>query len=83
MSDANAPPPFTGPGSPRDVPPRPGELGLDPQRLPPRIRDELLKPDPVALDTASAELKDGVNRCPKCGATDIRHKPGSDLLVCA
>jgi hypothetical protein len=83
VSDANAPPPFTGPGSPRDVPPRPGELGLDPQRLPPKIRDELLKPDPVALDTASAELKDGVNRCPKCGATDIRHKPGSDLLVCA
>lgn len=83
MSDANAPPPFTGPGSPRDVPPRPGELGLDPQRLPPKIRDELLQPDPVALDTASAELKDGVNRCPKCGATDIRHKPGSDLLICA
>ena len=83
MSDANAPPPFTGPGSPRDVPPRPGELGLDPQRLPPEIRDELLKPDPVALDTASAELRDGVNRCPKCGATDIRHKPGSDLLICA
>lgn len=83
MSDANAPPPFTGPGSPRDVPPRPGDLGLDPQRLPPRIRDELLKPDPVALDTASAELRDGVNRCPKCGATDIRHKTGSDLLICA
>jgi hypothetical protein len=83
VSDANAPPPFTGPGSPRDVPPRPGELGLDPQRLPPKIRDELLKPDPVALDTAAAELKDGVNRCPKCGATDIRHKPGSDLLICA
>ena len=83
MSDANAPPPFTGPGSPRDVPPRPGELGLDPQSLPPKIRDELLKPDPVALDTAAAELKDGANRCPKCGATDIRHRAGSDLLVCA
>lgn len=38
---------------------------------------------PVALDTAAQELKDGVNRCPKCGASDIRHKPGSDLLVCA
>ena len=83
MSDANAPPPFTGPGSPRDVPPRPGEPGVDPQRLPPRIRDELLEPDPVALDTAATELKDGANRCPKCGATDIRHKAGSDRLVCA
>ncbi len=83
MSDANTPPPVTGPGSPRDVPPRPGELGVDPNTLPPPIRDELLKPDPVAIDTASAVLKDGVNRCPRCGATDIRQKPGSDLLVCA
>ena len=23
-----------------------------------------------------------MNRCPKCGATDIRHKPGTELLVC-
>ena len=37
-----------------------------------RIRDELLAPDPVAIDTESEELKDGANRCPKCGATDIR-----------
>jgi hypothetical protein len=81
--DANTPPQFTGPGSPQDVPPRPGELGVDPHTLPPPIRDELLKPDPVAIDTASAELQDGVNRCPKCGATDIRQKPGTDLLICA
>jgi hypothetical protein len=83
MPDANTPPPFTGPGSPRDVPPRPGELGVDPNGLPQPIRDELLKPDPVAIDTASAVLKDGVNRCPKCGATDIRQKPGTDELICA
>ena len=75
-------PPPTGPGSPRDVPPLPGEVAIDPATLPPPIRDELLKPDPVAIDTASDELKDGLNRCPKCGATDIRQKPGSDLLVC-
>jgi hypothetical protein len=83
MSDANTPPQFTGPGSPQDVPPRPGDLGVDPNTLPPPIRDELLKPDPVAIDTASTELQDGVNRCPKCGATDIRQKPGTDLLICA
>jgi ribosomal protein S27E len=83
MSDANKPPGFTGPGSPQDVPPKPGDLGVNPYDLPPPIRDELLKPDPVAIDTASAELKDGLNRCPKCGATDIQHKHGSDLLVCA
>src|SRR5687768_8945852 len=87
MSDSNSPPPgrpkYTGPGSPRDVPPQTGELGVDPYNLPPPIREELLKPDPVALDTAAVELKDGLNHCPKCNATDVRHKPGTDLLVCA
>lgn len=85
MSNANTPPPvppYTGPGSPRDVPPQPGSAPIDPATLPPPIRDEILAPDPVAIDTSAEELKDGLNRCPKCGATDIRHKPGSDLLVC-
>lgn len=90
MSNTNSPPPLPpsplserpGPGSPQDVPPRPGSLPIDPSGLPDAIRDELLAPDPVAIDTSAAELKDGLNRCPKCGATDIRHKPGSDLLVC-
>ena len=83
MSNDNIPPKFTGPGSPQDVPPRPGELGVDPYNLPPPVRDEVLKPDPVALDTQAAELKDGTNHCPKCGATDVRQKPGTDLLICA
>ena len=89
MSNANTPPPLppsvpppTGPGSPRDVPPLPGSHGIDPESLPEPIREELLAPDPVAIDTAAEELKDGQNHCPKCGATDIRHKTGSDLLVC-
>ena len=84
MPNANTPPPVppTGPGSPQDVPPLPGYPGIDPATLPPAIRDELLAPDPVAIDTASEELKDGANRCPKCGATDIRQRPGTDLLIC-
>lgn len=89
MSNTNSPPPLppplppvTGPGSPQEVPPLPGSVPIDPATLPEAIREELLAPDPVAIDTAAAELKDGLNRCPKCGATDIRHKPGSDLLVC-
>lgn len=60
----------------------PGSFPIDPQTLPEPIRDELLAPDPVAIDTESAELRDGINRCPKCGATEIRHKAGSDLLIC-
>ena len=74
---------YTGPGSPRDVPPRSGELGVDPNSLPPPIRDEMLKPDPVAIDTAAKELSDGLNHCPRCASTDVRQKPGTDLLICA
>ncbi len=86
MSNANTPkPPVpapTGPGSPQDVPPAPRSFPIDPDTLPEPIRDELLAPDPVAIDTSADELKDGANRCPKCGATDIRQKPGTDLLIC-
>lgn len=79
------PPPWPtrpGPGSPQEVPPAPGSLAIDPATLPEPIRVELEAPDPVAIDTGAEELKDGANRCPKCGATDIRHKAGSDLLIC-
>ncbi len=83
MSNANNPPgPPTGPGSPQDVPPPHGSFPIDPATLPKPIRDEVLAPDPVAIDTSAEELKDGLNRCPKCGSTDIRQKAGSDLLVC-
>ena len=73
-------PPYTGPGSPQDVPP--GSFPIDPATLPKPIRDELTAPDPVAIDTSAAELKDGLNRCPKCGSTDIKQKPGTDQLIC-
>ncbi len=84
MSKANTPPPAppAGPGSPQDVPPPRGTFPLDPATLPDPIRKEIEAPDPVAIDTASKELQDGVNRCPKCGSTEVRQKPGSDLLVC-
>lgn len=72
----------TGPGSPQDVPPLPGSFPIDPSTLPDPIREELEAPDPVAIDTGAAELKDGQNHCPKCGATDIKQRPGTDLLIC-
>ncbi len=83
MSNTGFPPQaHTGPGSPRDVPPPAGTFPIDPATLPEPIRDELEAPDPVAINTAADELKDGLNRCQKCGSTDIRHKPSSDRLVC-
>ena len=75
-------PPVIGPGSPQDVPPPPGSFPVDPATLPDPIRDEILAPDPVAIDTGSDELKDGQNHCPKCGATDIRQRTGTDMLIC-
>jgi hypothetical protein len=72
----------TGPGSPQDMPTSPGQHGLDPGELPQPIRDELLAPDPAAIDTSAKELRDGLNQCPRCGSTEVRHRPGSDRLIC-
>ena len=64
------------------MPPAPGQQALDPSKLPQPIRDELLAPDPAAIDTSAKELRDGLNHCPKCGSTEVRQRPGSDRLVC-
>lgn len=72
----------TGPGSPQDVPPAPGQFPVDPKALPESIRDELQAPDPVAIDTSAKELRDGLNHCPRCGSTEIQHRSGSDKLIC-
>ena len=50
MSNTTVPPP-AGPGSPRDVPPRPGSFPIDPTTLPEPIRKEIEAPDPTAIDT--------------------------------
>jgi hypothetical protein len=85
-TDPPTPPPVpTGPGSPQDMPPAPGQHpvdSLDPSTLPQPIRDELLAPDPAAIDTSAKELRDGLNHCPRCGSTELRQRPGSDRLIC-
>ncbi len=75
----------TGPGSPQDMPPAPGQPALNPLklgRLPQPIRDELLAPDPATIDTSAKALRDGLNHCPRCGATEVQPRPGSDRLIC-
>ena len=64
------------------MPPAPGSFPIDPDTLPESIGDELRATDPAAIDTSAVELKDGLNRCPKCGSTDIRQRSGTDLLIC-
>ncbi|MCK6426109.1 MAG: TFIIB-type zinc ribbon-containing protein [Burkholderiaceae bacterium] len=41
-----------------------------------------MEPAPAPIDTAAKGLRDGLNPCPKCGATEIRQRPGSDRLIC-
>ena len=49
---------------------------------PPGI-DDLIDPpvDPV-ISTQNERLDDGVNRCPKCGSTDIQLRPSAGMLIC-
>jgi hypothetical protein len=82
MTMSRVPQSVIGPGSPQDVSPLPGALPVAPATLPDALRKELEAPDPIAIDTTAAELTDGLNRCPKCGSTDLHHKQGTDLLVC-
>lgn len=34
------------------------------------------------IDTANTALRDGQNHCPKCGATEIQQRPGTEQLIC-
>ncbi|NYE38098.1 Zn finger protein HypA/HybF involved in hydrogenase expression [Nocardioides cavernae] len=34
------------------------------------------------IDTVNAELADGINRCPKCGSTDVQLRASTGMLVC-
>ncbi len=35
-----------------------------------------------AIETVNRSLADGVNRCPKCGSTDVRLRGSTGMLVC-
>ncbi|MFT4232675.1 MAG: TFIIB-type zinc ribbon-containing protein [Leucobacter sp.] len=37
---------------------------------------------PQTIDTENRRLSDGVNRCPKCGSTDIQLRASTGMLVC-
>ena len=44
--------------------------------------EELVNPSERVIDTENQRLSDGVNRCPKCGSTDIQLRPSTGMLVC-
>ncbi len=40
-------------------------------------------PEPKpSIETVNASLKDGVNRCPKCGSTEVRQRAATGMLAC-
>ena len=48
----------------------------------PLANTPLIKQGPTIIDTSSGR-SDGLNRCPKCGATDISIQPGTGMLQCS
>jgi hypothetical protein len=61
--------------------PPPGDGGLPPTGDVPVDPAILPSPDPV-ISTQNERLDDGLNRCPKCGATEIQLRPSAGMLVC-
>jgi len=39
--------------------------------------------EPPVIDMANRNLRDGVNRCPRCGSTEIRLRPETGMLTCS
>ncbi|MCL1847986.1 MAG: hypothetical protein FWF91_08530, partial [Coriobacteriia bacterium] len=58
----------------------PGAPGAGGQMDPADILSAL-SPGPTIIDTSSGK-KDGLNKCPKCGATDVAIQPGTGMLLC-
>ena len=55
----------------------PGD-GPNPSAMPPPIPPDAA---PV-IDTRNERLDDGINRCPRCGATEIQLRPSVGMLTC-
>ena len=47
----------------------------------PLANTPLVTSGPTIIDT-SGKKSDGLNRCPKCGATEISTQPGTGMLIC-
>ncbi len=59
----------------------PGESAPLPRPEPGAVPTPVPAADPT-IDTRNERLADGVNRCPKCGASEIQLRPSVGLLVC-
>lgn len=79
MSDPAVPPAAPEPGaSAAASPPQPAPQAPAPSAETPPV----LPTTPPVIDTRRTDLQDGVNRCPRCGSTDIVLRPATGLLFC-
>lgn len=75
------------PGSPT-ADPAAGEPGpAFPERLTvedarAEIDEALGRGEPGSIQTQNERLGDGINRCPRCGSTEIQLRPATGMLVC-
>lgn len=63
----------------RVPPPPPGPQEEMPSALQPDPAEPV---EPRMIDTENARLRDGVNRCPRCGSTEIQLRVSTGMLVC-
>jgi DNA-directed RNA polymerase subunit RPC12/RpoP len=50
--------------------------------LPPPLDTRIDPATEPTIDTRNERLDDGVNRCPKCGSTEIQLRPSAGMLIC-
>ena len=65
--------------------PPPGDGALPPPGSSPQPQNpapSVQPPTDTTIDTRNTRLDDGVNRCPRCGATEIQLRPSVGMLVC-
>lgn len=56
--------------------------GTEPAPADPAVAEPPSENPNATIDTANQRLDDGLNRCPRCGATDIQLRPSAGMLVC-
>lgn len=74
------------PAQPNVTPPAQGnqaDPGLPGQGAPEQALPGQVDPNvPTEVGTQNQRLGDGVNRCPRCGSTEIQLRPATGMLIC-
>lgn len=73
----------TGAVPPPPPPPQQPPFDGPPMSLQEELAAAKAPPEPgPTIETVNESLKDGLNRCPKCGSTDVQLRASTGMLVC-